>query len=302
MLSLRRAASVRLLTACVLLVCACRPALAQTTRPAVNNILTRIERSIEQGRYTEAEQPLLAYAVAHPKDARALDLLAQLRYHQHRFDEAASLYRRVLALDPTRTLAKISLAHAVHDAGRHDEARALLVEATTAPATDPRIVLALAEGLLFVGEFQRARAATDRLPAALKHRAALARHRGQLSCAWRATATRRLAPGDAARGHKPRRGRALRRSVAPRRSDERSCRALACGAHGRARRCARARLVRPDRNRRARVRAGAATPHSRAIACAARRRSTRCVGGARKCRRKLAGRAGCFNAGAHARP
>src|SRR2546423_2663314 len=173
-MSRKAAQRLRLLTAFVLLACAFRNGSAQADRAAAaSDVLTRIEQSIEQGRFDEAEKPLLAYAVAHPKDARALELLAALRYRQNRFDEAEALYRRVLALDPARDVARINLAHAVYESGRREEARALLVEAARTPPSDARVNLPLAEALFLVGEFQAALAATERLPLALKNTLAL---------------------------------------------------------------------------------------------------------------------------------
>jgi Flp pilus assembly protein TadD len=169
---LRRAQTLRLLTACLLLVCACRPARAQD-RADASAPLTRIEQSIERGRFDEAEKPLLDYAVSHPKDVRALELLAGLRRRQNRFEEAEALYRRALALDPARDASKINLAHAVYESGRHEEARSLLVEAAKSPHADPRILLSLAEALFLVGEFQKSLAATERLPVALRNTLAL---------------------------------------------------------------------------------------------------------------------------------
>ncbi len=162
----------RFLTSCLLLVCAC-PSAASQNNPATNATLARIEQSIEQGKFDEAERPLLDYAVLHPKDIRALELLGQMRYRQARFGEAEAVYRRVLTLDPARLSAKINLAHAVNEAGRRDEARVLLIEAARSRATEPRVQLALAESLARVGEFQRALAATETLPASLKTTEAL---------------------------------------------------------------------------------------------------------------------------------
>ena len=171
-MSREHARRLRLLASCVLLACAC-PAAAAQHGPDANGTLARVERSIERGRFEEAERPLLDYAVAHPKDVRALELLGQMRYLQGRFGEAEALYRRVLALDPTLLKAKINLAHAVGESGRREEARALLLEAARAPAADPRVRLALAESLARVGEFRQALAATEALPPSLKTTEAL---------------------------------------------------------------------------------------------------------------------------------
>ncbi|HEU4597639.1 MAG TPA: tetratricopeptide repeat protein, partial [Pyrinomonadaceae bacterium] len=163
----------RLLVSCLLLLACARPAAASQNGPATGDTLSRIEKSIEQGRFDEAEKPLLDYAVAHPKDTKALELLGQMRFRQGRFGEAEALFRRVLALDPALLKAKLNLAHALDESGRREEARSLLVEAARSASADPRVRLSLAESLARVGESRLALAATEALPASLKSAEAL---------------------------------------------------------------------------------------------------------------------------------
>ena len=133
----------------------------------------RIETSIEQGKLKEVEKPLLDYAIAHPRDVRALELLGQVRYQQRRFDEAQSLYQRVLALEPTRIRPKINLARLIYELGDHDRARLLLGEmaANSRGTVSQRVDLARA--LVLVGEFQKALEVADKLPIVVKNGAAL---------------------------------------------------------------------------------------------------------------------------------
>lgn len=168
----KRAYPERLVMGCLLLISICRLATAQH-HSADTISLARIEQSIEQGKAIEVEKPLLDYAVAHPTDVQALELLGRVRYQQGRFDEAHALYQRVLALDPSHVRAKIDLGHILYESGRRDEARLLLLQATQTSPADPRVALALANALLLVGEFERALAAVDKLPAAWKNLDAL---------------------------------------------------------------------------------------------------------------------------------
>jgi tetratricopeptide (TPR) repeat protein len=156
----------RLLAACLLLAC---PHAAGQTRPAPQISLPQIERSIEQGRVEEVEQALLAYAVAHPRDVKALELLGRARWRQGRLEEAAALYRRVLALDPSFVRSRINLGHVLYESGHRDEARQLVAGLARTPLADAREQLALAEALAVVGEYEQALAAVERLPAALRN-------------------------------------------------------------------------------------------------------------------------------------
>jgi hypothetical protein len=118
----------RLTAACLTLAAACANAAGQNQpakrTPALTPTdLARIEQSIGRGMIEGAERPLLDYAVARPNDPRALYLLGLLRSAQGRLEEAASLHRRVLALDPAFAKAKISLGLLAAESGRHEEAR-----------------------------------------------------------------------------------------------------------------------------------------------------------------------------------
>src|SRR5437868_1461572 len=77
---------------------------------AASNLLTELEKSIDQGKIDQIERPLLDYALANPGNSRALELLAKVRMIQGRIDEAKALYGRALSIDPASATAKIGVA------------------------------------------------------------------------------------------------------------------------------------------------------------------------------------------------
>jgi tetratricopeptide (TPR) repeat protein len=164
----------RLTAACLTLAAACANAAGQNQpakrTPALTPTdLARIEQSIGRGMIEGAERPLLDYAVARPNDPRALYLLGLLRSAQGRLEEAASLHRRVLALDPAFAKAKISLGLLAAESGRHEEARRLLGEVYASAPADTATRLGLARALLAAGEYQKALSAAERLPPAVRN-------------------------------------------------------------------------------------------------------------------------------------
>lgn len=161
-----------LLLTCLLLPGVCQRAPGQNN-PATSINLARIETSIEQGNVDDVERPLLDYAIAHPRDVKALELLGRLRYQQGRLEEAQALFQRVLALDPSLVKAKINLAQLMYGLGQRDPARLLLAEIASAPALNPGERLALVRAMVLVGEFQKALAVADKLPTAVKSGSAL---------------------------------------------------------------------------------------------------------------------------------
>jgi Flp pilus assembly protein TadD len=167
----------RLLCGPLLLTCLLLPGIwhlaSSQTKPAQSINLAQIETSIQQGKLDQVEKPLFDYAIAHPRDVRALELLGQLRYRQHRLEEAQALYQRVLALDPSLVKAKINLAQLMYGLGRRDPARLLLAEVASAPVLSLGERLALVRAMVLVGEFQKALAAADKLPNDVKSSAAL---------------------------------------------------------------------------------------------------------------------------------
>ncbi|MGH9961785.1 MAG: tetratricopeptide repeat protein, partial [Pyrinomonadaceae bacterium] len=141
--------------------------------PAKSINLASIETSIEQGKLDQVEKPLLDYAIAHPQEARALELLGQVRYQQHRLEEAKALYQRVVTLDPSSFKARINLGQLMYELGEHDPARRLLEEIAATSSVNVNEGLALAKALVLVGEFRKALAVADKLPSAVKSGSAL---------------------------------------------------------------------------------------------------------------------------------
>jgi len=167
----------RLLCGRLLLTCLLLPGIWQLassqSNPAQSINLAQIETYIQQGKLDQVEKRLFDYAITHPRDVRALELLGQLRYQQHRLEEAQALYQRVLALDPSLVKAKINLAQLMYGLGQRDPGRLLLAEIASAPVLNPGERLALVRAMVLVGEFQKALAAADKLPNAVKSGAAL---------------------------------------------------------------------------------------------------------------------------------
>lgn len=144
---------------------------AQTKTAA--NLLAGFEKSIEQGKISEIERPLLNYAIANPNEPKILGLLAQVRVRQGRFAEAKGLYERVLTLDPSAVSAKINLGRIAFALGQKEKAREVLNEIAALPTIPPASQLDLATALFSVGEFQKALSFADKLPLKLKNNEAL---------------------------------------------------------------------------------------------------------------------------------
>jgi tetratricopeptide (TPR) repeat protein len=162
----------RLLLGCFLFAGICVSVPAQTSS-ATGLSLARIEMSIERGKLDEAEEPLVDYAIAHPRDTKALALLGRLRYQQGRLEEAQSLYQRVLALDPSLISAKINLAQIMYSLGQRDRASLLVAEIASASVLTPIEKFALVGAMVRVGEFQKASAVAAQLPPAVRNGPAL---------------------------------------------------------------------------------------------------------------------------------
>jgi tetratricopeptide (TPR) repeat protein len=168
----RRFLRERLLLLCLLQSCVWQFAHSQSN-PAQPINLNQIETSIQQGKLDQVEKPLLDYAIAHPRDVRALELLAQIRYQQRRLEEVQALYQRVLALDPSLIRVKISLLRLLYELGQQEAARQLLGEIEATPEINVSERLALARVMALMGEFNKALTAADKLPDAVRNNAAL---------------------------------------------------------------------------------------------------------------------------------
>jgi len=139
-----------------------------------DRILAKFEKDLEAGKLAQSEKPLLDYALAHPNDAKALELMGRLRLKQGRIDEALALYRRVLTLDPQFVSAKVNYAAALLLIGQSDEAIRLLKGIDPSGIKDLITRLNLAQALVLAGNCPQALAVAAGLPAAVLNTDALA--------------------------------------------------------------------------------------------------------------------------------
>jgi tetratricopeptide (TPR) repeat protein len=139
------------------------PVNAQVAQNA--RILEKLEREIETGQLDQSEREVSNYAFAHPTDAKAVELFARLRLKQGRIDEAISLYKKVLALDPRFVSAKVNYVTALLLAGRSDVAAEVLKEIDPTQIKDLITRLNLAQAQVLAGNCDRALAILTPLPA-----------------------------------------------------------------------------------------------------------------------------------------
>lgn len=132
--------------------------------PVAGDFLAVAERNIESGRLNESERPLLNFALANPRDIRALELMGRLRFRQGRLAEAKSLYRRVFELDPNFNIAKINYGLLLIKLGKAEEARRTFNEVDQAKPMDLASQLSLIRGRSLIGECRKALAAVEKLP------------------------------------------------------------------------------------------------------------------------------------------
>jgi tetratricopeptide (TPR) repeat protein len=141
------------------------PAAFPQVKASQNDQLSIFEKNIEAGKLNETEKPLLQFALSNPRNTRALELLARLRFRQGRLDEAQALYKRGLVLDPKFWAAKVGYATVLIAAGQTETARTILNEIDERELAGPTVLLDLAQTLTLVGEYQRALSVIEGLPA-----------------------------------------------------------------------------------------------------------------------------------------
>ena len=146
---------------------------AQKSVQTEKSALAEFEKSIEQGKIVEIERPLLDYAVAHPQNPRALELLAKLRARQNRWQEAKGLYQRALTIDANSVAAKIGLGKTLLELGQRGEAQRIFTEIAQLDSLNPLAQLQLTAALLSVGDAAQALTVADKLPPELKNNEAL---------------------------------------------------------------------------------------------------------------------------------
>jgi tetratricopeptide (TPR) repeat protein len=143
------------LTISVLIFCFVGFAEAQKTA-AEKNSLAKFEKSIEQGNYAAIERDLLNYAIQNPADAKAFELLGNLRFAQNRLSEAKSLYQKALSLNLRSASAKINLAVINFQTGNVEQSISGLHEIAESDVTSAALRLKLAQAFALIGDCQRA--------------------------------------------------------------------------------------------------------------------------------------------------
>ncbi len=161
-----------ILTISFLIICAAKFSLAQKIQPD-KTVLTKFEKSIEQGKYAEIERDLLNYVIAHPTDAQGFEMLAGLRSAQNRLNEAKSLYQKALLLDPKSTTAKINLALVNFQTGSTEQSLSVLNEISDNEISNDALRLKLAQTFALVGDCQKALNNVEKLPVKIKNADAL---------------------------------------------------------------------------------------------------------------------------------
>jgi tetratricopeptide (TPR) repeat protein len=143
-------------------------------RPAADErLLAGFEKGIGSGKLTETEVPLRQFALTHPNDARAVELLGRLRLKQGKLSEALSLYRRVLTLDPKFTVAKVNYALGLLLAAEDELAAQVLRDIDPSDIKDPLSRLSYMQALMLSGNCEGALKVADVLPLAVKNGDAL---------------------------------------------------------------------------------------------------------------------------------
>jgi len=156
----------------ILFFCACGFVAAQKS-VGDKNLLLRFEKSIEQGNYQSVERDLLNYAIANPTDAKAFELLGNLRFAQNRFNEAKSLYQKSLSLDAHSAIARINLATVNFQSGKHVQAASDLDEIADRDVSSDALRLKLAQAFALVGDCQKALSSVEKLGVKIKNADAL---------------------------------------------------------------------------------------------------------------------------------
>lgn len=143
---------------------------AQTSR--FNAELDAYERSIDQGRFTDIEGPLIDFVMRNRSVARGFELLGRLRSLQGRWEEARSLSKRALSLDASLIQTKLDLAQIELRLG-HAESGLTLLNEITASQLSTANRLKLAQAYAFFGRFRDVLRTISALPPKIRNRDAL---------------------------------------------------------------------------------------------------------------------------------
>src|SRR5690242_13592486 len=120
---------------------------AAMTDGEVQVLLQRALNHILNNQELEADAAMSALVKGRPSDAIALQLLGVLRRAQNRWEEAETLYRQSLAIDPAQPHVHQNLGNLLRVMGRNDEALAEHREAIRLKPNYVEAHLNLATGL-----------------------------------------------------------------------------------------------------------------------------------------------------------
>ncbi|MEH3048075.1 MAG: tetratricopeptide repeat protein [Sphingomonas adhaesiva] len=109
-----------------------RAALARLT--GAEAMLAALAEQVTLGHFDRAEPRLRAHLLAHPDDVEALRLLAACYVAARAYDDAETLQRHALAIDPTLVRTRFDLAHTLF---ARQQAEAALAELAPLEAGDP---------------------------------------------------------------------------------------------------------------------------------------------------------------------
>ncbi len=135
--------------------------------------LKQFEKSIEDGKLFEVEKHLFDYVIANPTDEEGFRLLARLRMRQTRLNEARSLFKKALTLDPSLTLAKIDLASTDLELGETEEAKTILNGIAENEIKTDLVRLRIAGIYAAIGDCASVLKNTNRLPLRIQTTSAL---------------------------------------------------------------------------------------------------------------------------------
>ncbi len=120
--------------------------------------------ALEQGKADEAEQVMRSALHTHPRDVRALGLLAVILDTQKRYDEAEKVYAQAIALSPDLAPLLNNLANHYLARGDMDHARATYLRVVTIEPDYPNANLQLARLSVIKRQGGEALKYLDRLP------------------------------------------------------------------------------------------------------------------------------------------
>ena len=135
--------------------------------------LSRYDKRIDEGKFSEVETELLNYVIANPKDAVGFALMAKLRLKQGRVNEAKSLSLKALTLNHNLLSAKLSLASAHFQVGETQQSRAVLDSISGSEHFDDSLGLSLAETYFLLGYCSRALKTAEELSVRIRDSEAL---------------------------------------------------------------------------------------------------------------------------------